>query len=125
MRTAKACGPGALVAGAKFADDDLRATVTQKPVSPGRARYSPLTPSRRECRCFGFICGDYTCVLSTIAHKAAGAAKHPAFPAPSFFSRVCVASKLGRVSATGMRSRDHLPEYKLGVDCSSELVMPG
>src|ERR1700751_1000052 len=58
-------------------------TVTQKPVSPGRARYMPLTPLRRECRCFGFICGDYTCVLSTNARKAAGAAKHPAFPAPS------------------------------------------
>src|SRR6201987_2336688 len=63
---------------------DLQVTVTQKPVSPGRARHSPLTPSRRECRCFGFICGDYTCALSTIAHKAAGAAKHPAFPAPFF-----------------------------------------
>jgi hypothetical protein len=87
MRTAKACGPGALVAGAKLASDDLQATVTQKPVSPGRARDKPLTPSRRECRCFGFICGDYTCVLSTIAHKAAGAAKHPAFPAPSLLSR--------------------------------------
>jgi hypothetical protein len=33
-------------------------TVTQKPVSPGRARRSLLTPSRRECRYFGFICGD-------------------------------------------------------------------
>src|ERR1700758_3599303 len=83
LRTAKACRPGALAAGAKFAEDDPQATVTQKPVSPGRARYRPLTPSRRECRCFGFICGDYTCALSTIAHKAAGAAKHPAFPAPS------------------------------------------
>jgi hypothetical protein len=58
-------------------------TVTQKPVSPGRARRSPLTPSRRECRCFGFICGDYACVLSSRARKAAGAVKHPAFPAPS------------------------------------------
>jgi hypothetical protein len=66
MRTAKACGPGALVAGAKFAEDDPRATVTQKPVSPGRARRSLLKPSRRECRCFGFICGDYACVLSTL-----------------------------------------------------------
>src|SRR5215475_15860457 len=87
LRTAKACRPGALAAGAKVAEDDPQATVTQKPVSPGRARHSPLTPSRRECRCFGFICGDYTCVLSTIAHKAAGAAKHPAFPAPSVFGR--------------------------------------
>jgi hypothetical protein len=30
--------------------DDLRATVTQKSWTPGRARRSLLTPSRRECR---------------------------------------------------------------------------
>jgi hypothetical protein len=29
---------------------DLQVTETQKPVSPGRARHSSLTPSRRECR---------------------------------------------------------------------------
>ena len=33
--------------------DDAQATVTQKSVSPGRARHSPLTPSRREGRSFG------------------------------------------------------------------------
>src|SRR5262249_10780878 len=38
-------------------------TVTQKPVSPGRARHSPLKPSRRECRCFGGTCGDYLCAF--------------------------------------------------------------
>jgi hypothetical protein len=32
---------------------------------------------------FRRTCGDYTRVLSTLAHEAAGAAKHPAFPAPS------------------------------------------
>jgi hypothetical protein len=53
MRTAKACRPGALVAGAKPAKAISLVTVTQKPVSPGRARRSLLTPSRRECRCFG------------------------------------------------------------------------
>src|SRR5262249_8220844 len=42
------------------------ATVTQKPVSPVRSRHKPLTPLRRECRCFGFICGDYTCVLISL-----------------------------------------------------------
>jgi hypothetical protein len=29
---------------------DAQVTVTQKPVSPGRARYKPLTPLRREGR---------------------------------------------------------------------------
>ena len=55
----------------------------------GESSKQPLKPPRRECRCFGFICGDYTCVLSTIAHKAAGAVKHPAFPAPSAFRGAC------------------------------------
>jgi hypothetical protein len=57
-RTAKACRPGALVAGAKLAEDDPQATVTQKPVSPGRARHSPLKPLRRECRIVRRTCGD-------------------------------------------------------------------
>src|ERR1700751_4728699 len=65
-RTAKACGPGAPVAGANPRVEEPGGTVTQKPVSPGRARYRPLTPSRRECRCFGFICGDYTRVLISL-----------------------------------------------------------
>jgi hypothetical protein len=103
LRTAKACGPGALEAGANPRVEEPGGTVTQKPVSPGRARYRPLTPSRRECRCFGFICGDYAHVLSTLAHGAAGAAKHPAFPAPSVFARV-IGSRLGREAAAGMRT---------------------
>src|SRR5262249_46451039 len=125
-RTAKACGPGALVAGAKVADDDPRATVTQKPVSPGRARYRPLTPSRRECRCFGFIFGDYTPVLSTLAHGAAGAARHPAFPAPSSSFR-------GRVfcndsGASASRECDgapytHLPRCELPREISCQAAI--
>jgi len=93
LRTAKACRPGAPVAGANPQGQAMSAlrptrrepggTVTQKPVSPGRARHSPLTPSRRECRCFGFSCSDYAGVLLIFAHWAMGAAKHPAFPAPS------------------------------------------
>src|SRR5215467_9080758 len=50
----------------------------------GESSEKAAEPLRRECRCFDFICGDYTRVLSTLAHEAAGAAKHPAFPAPSF-----------------------------------------
>jgi hypothetical protein len=40
LHAAKACGPGALVAGANPRVES-RGTVTQKPVSPGRARYKP------------------------------------------------------------------------------------
>jgi hypothetical protein len=42
-----------------------------------------VKPSRRECRNVRLTCGDYSCVLSLFAHKAAGAVRHPAFPAPS------------------------------------------
>jgi hypothetical protein len=66
--------------------NEAQATVTQKPVSPGRARYSLLTPSRRECRCFGFTCSDYARVLFAFAYGAMGAAEHLAFPAPSGIS---------------------------------------
>jgi hypothetical protein len=40
----------------------------------------------------------YACVLLPFAHKAAGAVKHPAFPAPSHLSRAAL-FKLGRVRA--------------------------
>ena len=66
--------------------------------SPGRARRKLLKPSRRECRCFGWTCGDYACVLLPFAHKAAGAAKHPAFPAPSVVLRDKIDAKLGRIA---------------------------
>ena len=73
--------------------------------SPGRARRKLLKPSRRECRCFGWTCDDYACVLLPSAHKAAGAAKHPAFPAPSVVSRDKIDAKPGRHRAAGMRMR--------------------
>jgi hypothetical protein len=71
----------------------------------GESTEQPLTPLRRECRCFGFACSDYACVLSIFAHKAAGAVKHPAFPAPSRFSGDGSFAKPGRKRVAGMRSR--------------------
>src|SRR5262245_7322046 len=49
-RTAKTCGPGTpgLVPSAR--GDDMRATVTKRSWTPGRARTTPLTPLRREGR---------------------------------------------------------------------------
>jgi hypothetical protein len=57
-----------------------------------------VKPSRRECRNVRLICGDYTCVLALFAHKAAGAARHPAFPAPSNCWGRC-STELGRASS--------------------------
>src|SRR5262249_50249357 len=46
-------------AGARPVDDDRQVTVTNKVMDTGESTKQPLTPLRRECRCFGFICGDY------------------------------------------------------------------
>ena len=43
--------------------------------SPGRARYKPLKPSRRECRLIAVCPWLLTRVLSTLAHAAMGAAR--------------------------------------------------
>jgi hypothetical protein len=117
-RTAKSCGPGAPGLASSVRVTNLQATVTNKVMDTGESTKQPLTPLRRECRCFGFICGDYTCVLSTIAHKAAGAAKHPAFPAPSdFFGRSM--QQLGRnsrreceVASTAVMSRQRVARMR-------------
>src|SRR6516162_2913003 len=47
----------------------------------------------------------YACVLFSIAHKAAGAAEHPAFPAPSIDWRVAVLPDSGAICVSRMRSR--------------------
>ena len=44
--------------------DDLQATVTNKVMDTGESTEQPLTPLRRECRCFGFTRGEFTHVLS-------------------------------------------------------------
>ena len=58
--------------------DDPQATVTQRPVSPGRARHRPLKPLRSECRCFGFAC-RCLCAFSNRT-QGCGAAKTPGIP---------------------------------------------
>jgi hypothetical protein len=56
-RTAKPCGPGtpglALSFARRFADDG-----DYKVMDTGESTEQPLTPSRRECRCFGGTCSD-------------------------------------------------------------------
>src|ERR1700740_438523 len=93
-RTAKACGPGALVAGANPRVEEPGGTVTQKPVSPGRARSSLLRPLRREFRCFGFICGDYLCAFYQCT-QGCGCSQTPGIPC-ALLEAPC-RSKLGRL----------------------------
>ena len=57
----------------------------QQSLVSGESAEKAVKPSRRECRCFGFTCGDLSLCAFPYARKAAGAAQHPAFPAPSVF----------------------------------------
>jgi len=50
IRTAKVCGPGLPTLRPSSRDDDLAGDGSKKARFPGRARYKPLKPSRRECR---------------------------------------------------------------------------
>jgi hypothetical protein len=63
LRTAKSCGPGA--PGLALSLRDIFAGDGDSEVmDTGESAKRPLKPSRRECRLFGFTCGDYACVLS-------------------------------------------------------------
>src|SRR5207245_3845698 len=68
--------------------------------SPGRARYKPLKPLRREGRVI-----SATPVVTTLCflpmHRGRGCGEHPAFPAPSVF-RGWFAQHLGRIRVAGM-----------------------
>ncbi len=77
----------------------------KKARSPGRARRKPLKPLRRECRVNPAATAVTTLVCFFIfAREAAGAAKRPAFPAPSHFGRSGFASARAHRAA---RSRSH------------------
>jgi hypothetical protein len=97
-------------AGAKSCGTFRKATVTNKVMDTGESTEQPLTPSRRECRLFGFTCVDYTCVLFAIAHKAAGAAKHPAFPAPSFLRVMFCTTRADHAAGVPNRALRHCEE---------------
>jgi hypothetical protein len=77
----------------------------KKARSPGRARHKPLKPLRRECRVNPAATAVTTLVCFFIfAREAAGAAKRPAFPAPSHFGRSGFASARAHRAA---RARSH------------------
>ena len=98
-RTAKACGPDASVVGVKsrggFESPTGRTTPysrgdgVKQARSPGRARYRPLKPLRRESRIAsaGPVC-SCACFFAQVCTRDRGCSAHPAFPAPSFFQRV-------------------------------------
>ena len=92
-------------AGAKFVGDDPANDGDYEVTDTGGSTKQPLTPLRRECRCFGFTCGEFACVLLCFAHKAAGAAKHPAFPAPSLIGDAALSCKTRACGAARTRRR--------------------
>jgi hypothetical protein len=83
-RTAKPCGPDTptLVSSLRRRVRVARVTVARKPGSPRRARSKPLKPLRREGRNVSAEpVVPAPCFFSRTG--AAGASRHPAFPAPS------------------------------------------
>jgi hypothetical protein len=82
--TAKSCCPGApTLALSMRARRVPHATLANKPGTPRRPRIS-RSSSRRECRMFGWTCGDCRQLFSAGGPCVAASARHsPAFPAPS------------------------------------------
>ena len=89
---------------------DLQVTVTQKPVSPGRARHKPLTPLRRECRCFGFICGDYLCAFYHCT-QGCGCSQNTRHSLHPLFSGGTVRCTTRTHHGAGMRTRGRCVEW--------------
>jgi hypothetical protein len=71
-------------AGIKLAKDDSAGDGGYKP-GHQEERGAAVNTIAQGMSMFRLSCSDYACVLFNIAHKAAGAVKHPAFPAPSDF----------------------------------------
>ena len=81
VRTAKSCGPDTPTLVPSRREMIAPTRGARKPGSPGRARRTPLKPSRREGRMFGQSPGD--CRLLFLLQAGHGCGLHPAFPAPS------------------------------------------
>ena len=83
MRTSEVVWSRSPDAGIKLCGRFREATVANKPGAPRRSRIS-RKPSRRECRLFSAHLYDLRAFLATHCTQGlAGAAEHPAFPAPS------------------------------------------
>jgi hypothetical protein len=82
-RTAKPCGSDPPTLGSSFAAI-RKAMVANRP-GHQEERGAAVNTIAQGMSMFRLSCSDYACVLLIFAHKAAGAAKHPAFPAPSAF----------------------------------------
>jgi hypothetical protein len=80
----------------------------KKARSPGRPQSKPLKPLRGEGRGFPVNLWWYLLVwFSFFPREAAGAPKHPAFPAPSDFSRALVfKTRAGYVARVWIRAPD-------------------
>src|SRR5579872_5129363 len=104
LRTAKPRGPDISTPISSLRRDDVADDGDKKARSPGRAWSKPLKPAARGMPgVSGEARGDYTRTLFHFACEAAGALKHPAFPAPSVFE--------GKISAR-TRVRKHRGKVK-------------
>jgi hypothetical protein len=94
----------------------LRATVTMRSRTPGRARTTPLTPSRREGRVSRLNLWLLTRVLPSL-HTRLRVQPAPGFPCALRFRRDDVDAKLGRNQATRMRNAAPIALREIELDC--------
>ena len=100
-RTAKSCGPDAPTLVSSRREATFAGDGGKKARSPGRARYKPLKPLRREGR--DESGGPVVTTLVCLFHfrtRGCGCNGHPAFPAPSVSGRAVI-HPLGRYSRCG------------------------
>jgi hypothetical protein len=81
LRTAKACGSGIPTLMPSL-QKRIAGDGGKKARSPGRARYKPVKPSRREGRIVSVNLWRLTRVLHYSRTRGCGCIAHPAFPAP-------------------------------------------
>jgi hypothetical protein len=97
-RTAKSCGPDPPTLGSSFAETFGRATEAIKPGTPtvlrGEREISRKTIAQGRPDCFGGPVVTNACAFYPRT-RGYGCAKHPAFPAPSDFSRDTNDASLG------------------------------
>jgi len=103
-------------AGAKPASDDLAGDGDYEVTDTGKSAKQPLTPSRGECRCFGFTCSDLSLCAFSLRTQGCGCSTTPGIPCALFCLREEVGAKLGHILP-----RDR---YNMSLRCHARFPSP-
>src|SRR3569833_1285588 len=85
IRTAKSCGPGAPTLALSLWSRLTRATVANKPGTPGTTTYKPFNHCAGKA---GYAADLWFCRVLFCCTRTMGISRYPAFPAPSVVTRV-------------------------------------